>query len=214
MLRGDQDIRAVLFDLDGVLIDSYRAWFHQFQAALLHFGYAPLSEAEFREHWGQSTDHDVETFMPERTTIEVKKYFFDHYREYVGYLRLQPDAKRILRFVKRQDLLVGCVTNSHSPIVTQTLAHFRLSEYFETVVTADDVQHPKPAPAMIRQACTHLGVRPEQTLFIGDTLADVQAAHSAGCVFVGYGIDSGLRVENHRQFAVLLARLLGRKNEW
>jgi HAD superfamily hydrolase (TIGR01509 family) len=214
MLCGDQDIKAVLFDLDGVLVDSYHAWFRQFQAALLHFGYAPVSEVEFRKHWGQSTDHDVATFMPERTTVEVKKYFFDHYGEYVEYLKLQPDAKRILRCVREQDLRIGCVTNSHSPIVSQTLAHFRLSDFFESVVTADDVEQPKPAPAMIRKACTYLRVRPGQTLFIGDTLADVQAAHSAGCVFVGYGIDSALRVEDHRQFAVLLARLLGRKNEW
>ena len=213
MLQVTGDIRAVLFDLDGVLVDSYNAWFQQFQGALRHFGYAPVSEKEFRKHWGRSTDHDVETFMPGRTTEEVKGYFFDHYHEYAKYLRLQPGARHILRLVKKLGPRIGCVTNSHRPIVNQTLAHFQLADYFETVVTADDVPEPKPAPAMIRYACRNLAVRTEQTLFLGDTPTDAQAAGRAGCVFVGYRFNGALRVEGHEEFAHLLVRLLRRRIE-
>ena len=208
MLQVSSNVRAVLFDLDGVLIDSYYAWFHQFQGALMHFGYAPVSEKEFRKHWGQSTDHDVETFMPGQTMDEVKGYFCDHYHEYAKYLRLQPGAKRILDFVKKRGLHIGCVTNSHRPIVDQTLSHFQLAGHFETVVTADDVSEPKPAPAMIRRACRSLAVRPEQTLFIGDTSTDAQAAELAGCIFVGYRLNGTLRVEDHGDLIQLLATLL------
>ncbi|MGD9379484.1 MAG: HAD family hydrolase [candidate division WOR-3 bacterium] len=212
MLRAGHDVRAVLFDLDGVLIDSYYAWFHQFQQALLHFGFAPVTEEEFRKQWGHSTDHDVKMFMPGRTSNEVRQYFSDHYHEYVHYLRLEPGAERILRFVDELELRIGCVTNSHRPIVRETLAHFRLADYFETVVTADDVPQPKPAPAMIHQACEHLGARPGQTVFLGDTLTDAAAAGNAGCFFVGYRIDGAARVEDHGQFAALLTCLLrGRK---
>ena len=202
------DIKAVLFDLDGVLVNSYDAWFHQFQGALMHFGHEPISEAEFRQHWGQSTDHDVATFMPERTTDEVKRYFVDHYHEYIKYLRLEPYADGILRYAKGLDLHVGCVTNSHRPIVSETLARFQIASDFEAVVTADDVQQPKPAPAMLRQACRHMGTLPGKTLFLGDTQVDAQAAAHAGCVFVGYRTDGAMRVEGHEQFAALLTMLL------
>ena len=214
MLPRGHDIKAVLFDLDGVLIDSYYAWFHQFQQALLHFGYARVPEEEFRKHWGQSTDHDVKTFMPGQTSEEVRQYFADHYHAYVQYLRLEPDAERILRFVNEFNLRIGCVTNSHRPIVRATLAHFRLADYFETVVTADDVPQPKPAPAMIHHACRHLGVQPGQTIFLGDTPTDAATAFNAGCHFVGYRMDGRTRVEDHEQFATLLTRMLGGEHEW
>jgi HAD superfamily hydrolase (TIGR01509 family) len=214
MRREGLDIKAVLFDLDGVLVDSYDAWFHQFQGVLRHFGHEPINEAEFHKHWGQSTDHDVATFMPERTTDEVKQYFVNHYHEYVKYLKLEPYAERILCFVNELNLHVGCVTNSHRPIVSETLAHFQIENYFGTVVTADDVQQPKPAPAMLREACRHLGTLLEQTLFLGDTPVDAQAAANAGCVFAGYRIDGAMRVEDHEQFAGLLAMLLDKKCNW
>jgi HAD superfamily hydrolase (TIGR01509 family) len=213
MLRASCDIRAVLFDLDGVVIDSYEAWFHQFQQALRHFGHSPVSEHEFRKHWGQSTEDDVRIFMPGRTVGEVKQYFYDHYDEYVQYLSIEPNADRILHLVKELHLRIGCVTNSHRPIVEETLRHFRLCGYFETVVTADDARMPKPSPAMILHACQNLKTRPESTIFLGDTATDAAAAMSAGCMFVGYRIDGEIRVDCLREFAVWLEGVIDMKEQ-
>lgn len=213
MLRASYDIRAVLFDLDGVLINSYDAWFHQFQQALRHFGHSPVSEHEFRKHWGQSTEDDVRIFMSERTVGEVKQYFYDHYDEYVQYLSMEPDADRVLHLIKELKLRIGCVTNSHGPIVKETLRHFRLYPYFETVVTADDVRTPKPSPAMILHACQDLKTRPERTVFLGDTATDAAAALSAGCMFVGYRINGEIRVDCLREFAVWLEDVIDMKNQ-
>jgi phosphoglycolate phosphatase-like HAD superfamily hydrolase len=66
---------------------------------------------------------------------------------------------------------------------------------------------------MIRQACEHLGARPGQTVFLGDTLTDAAAAGNAGCFFVGYRIDGAARVEDHGQFAALLTCLLRGRRE-
>ncbi len=206
-----REIEAVLFDLDGVIVDSYQAWFHQFQHALIHFGHDAVSEQEFRKHWGQSTDHDVRIFMPERTVDEVKGYFFDHYSEYVKYLNIEADADRSLLLVKELGLKDGCVTNSHRPIVEKTLAHLGLSCHFDAVVTADDVILPKPAPEMLLKACVGLGVNPEHTVFLGDTPTDELAAQNAGCIFIGYGIDTEHQISNHREFVTCLERLLDRR---
>ena len=206
-------IAAVLFDLDGVLIDSYDAWFHQFQQTLKHFGYDAVSESEFREHWGQSTEDDVRIFMPQRTVEEVRAYFFEHYEDYLRYLKMQPGADSILDLVKSLKLPTGCVTNSHHQIVVNTLRHFHIEDRFDTLVTADDVSIPKPGPEMILKACRDLNVLPGNTVFIGDTVTDASAAKAADCIFVGYRINAETRIENLSEFADWLESAFGIKGE-
>jgi len=208
MSRSDKTYKAVLFDLDGVLIDSYAAWFHQFQQTLRHFGYNSVSEEEFRKHWGQSTEDDVRIFMPEMTIEAVRQYFYDQYDEYIEYLRLETNAIEVLEAVRGYGLRVGCVTNSHRDIVVKTLRHFSMEGYFDTVVTADDVSMPKPQPEMIIKACSALAVSPHNTVFVGDTETDVKAAVGAGCVFVGYRIDADTRVDSLGELSSWLRRML------
>ncbi len=206
-----KDFAAVLFDLDGVLIDSYDAWFHQFQQTLKHFGYDTISEKEFRKHWGQSTEDDVRIFMPHRNVEEVRDYFFEHYHDYLRYLKMQPGADIVLDLVKGLGLPTGCVTNSHRQIVVNTLRHFRIEDRFDTVVTADDVSIPKPGPEMILKACLDLNVSPGKTVFIGDTETDARAAIAAECIFVGYRVDAETRIENLGELAAWLKRAVGIK---
>jgi len=207
MPKFDKAFEAVLFDLDGVLIDSYAAWFHQFQQALRHFGYNEVSEEEFRRYWGQSTEDDVRIFMPEMTLTEVRQYFCEHYHECVGYLRMETYAIEVLDAVRDYGLRVGCVTNSHRDIVDTTLRRFSLESYFDTVVTADDVRMPKPQPEMIIKACRAMAVLPERTVFVGDTETDIKAAANAGCPFVGYRIDAETRVDSLRELSLCLRRM-------
>jgi len=196
MSRSQEKFQAVLFDLDGVLIDSYDAWFHQFQQTLRYFGYGAVSEEEFRRHWGQSTEDDIRLFMPGMTLDAIRQYFYDHYDAYVKYLRLEANAVEVLGTVREYGLRVGCVTNSHRDIVVKTLKHFSMESCFDTIITADDVRMPKPQPEMIIMACHALAVLPRNTVFVGDTETDLKAAAGAGCVFVGYRIDAETRIDN------------------
>lgn len=203
--------RAVLFDLDGVLIDSYRAWFHQFNDTLQHFGHEPISENVFRKHWGQSTEEDVRIFMPERTVAQVRKYFSDNFDEYVSYLAVNPLARDTLNQLRAMRLKLGCVTNSHRMIVNKILRGTKLKEFFNVVITADDVKNPKPAPDMILRACQRLHVEPRETIFLGDTKTDVQAGKRAGCVVVGYKMKSAPAIKNLMQFVTLIENYRGRE---
>jgi len=189
-------IKAVLFDLDGVLVDSYYAWFHQFNDALKYFGHQPVTKKVFRKHWGQSTEEDVRIFMPERTVDEIKKYFDMHFGEYVSYLKVNRNAERTLKKLHKMNLKLGCVTNSHRGITRKILTDTKLKHFFKVIVTADDVKRPKPAPDMILKACKILKVLPTETIFIGDTETDIESGNNAGCIVIGYKIKSKHRVKN------------------
>jgi len=180
--------KAVLFDLDGVLINSYDAWFHLFNRALDHFGFPTITEPVFRAHWGQSTKKDIEIFMPGRTVNEVRTFFTEHYQEYLSLITLNTDAPAVLQCLYDEGLLLGCVTNSHSAITDSILHKHAIRAYFTVVLTADDVQFPKPAPDLLLDACRHLQVTPQQAIFVGDTPTDIKAGTLAGCFMIGYRV--------------------------
>ncbi|MGB3340337.1 MAG: HAD family hydrolase [bacterium] len=189
-------IKAVLFDLDGVLIDSYPGWYLLFNDALRHFGFNQISEETFRRHWGQSTREDVRIFMPGRTVEEVRAYFQSHFANYLSYLELTPSAQKTLRSLLRANIELACVTNSHRDITRQILTVYQIDKYFKIVITADDVKRPKPAPDMLLEVFKLLKIRPGQALFIGDTQSDKQAGAAAGCLFVGYKLNAVLTVDH------------------
>ncbi len=191
--RENENIVAILFDLDGVLINSFYFWFHLFNTTLRHFGHAPISLKTFKQQWGKSTEEDVRKFMPERTVEEVKSCFYSRMHYYTRYLKINPQAHRILKILSR-DYKLACVSNSHTKIMHWQMKMSRLNKYFEVVISADDVKRPKPAPDMLLQTCRKLKVLPVQSIYIGDTKTDMRAGKSAGCQVIGYRIGNKHRV--------------------
>lgn len=200
-------LKAILFDLDGVLIDSYDAWFSLFNRALEHFGYDRISEPVFRRHWGMSTEKDIEIFMPKQTIEEVRAFFIKYYNEYLTYLQVDKDARSVLTRLRHLDLHLGCVTNSHRVIVDTVLPSKQLNDFFEVVLTADDVTKPKPAPDLLLQACSLMQVQANETIFIGDTETDLQAGTRAGCIVVGYRLPCSYAVQELHEFYDLVVSM-------
>lgn len=186
IIRSRPRTRAILFDLDGVLVDSFRYWYHLFNQTLRHFGHEPISLRTFKKNWGQSTSEDVRIFMPERSVDEVRAYFTHHQADYVHYFRVNPAADRVLNQIRDRLIKLGCVTNSHRDITRTEMKATGLIGYFDVVLTADDVRQPKPHPEMLLTAGRRLKVKPAATVFIGDTRTDQRAARAARCGFIGY----------------------------
>jgi HAD superfamily hydrolase (TIGR01509 family) len=200
-----KNIKAVFFDLDGVLIDSYSCWFVLFNKALEHFGFKPIDKKTFRRYWGKSTEEDVRTFMPGKGVDDVRAYFQSRFPEYISQLVKDPDAVNLLHRLKQDRLKTACLTNSHEDITKQILEYHDLNKYFDIIITADNVKRPKPAPDMVITACQKLKIMPEQAVFLGDTQSDKQAARTAGCRFIGYKLKSSVTVNSLSEFYDLLS---------
>ena len=74
-------IRALLFDMDGVLIDSMAVWFHLMNALSSDRGYPPITWADLESSWGQGIQADVQNYYPRSTITEVEAYFEAHLRQ-------------------------------------------------------------------------------------------------------------------------------------
>lgn len=181
---GWERVRAVLFDLDGVLVQSYEAWFPLINAAARAFGAPPISRQTFAECWGQGVEEDVRRFYPDRTIAEVEAYFHAHFMDHAEHLRVEPLACDVVRALDEAAYALAVVTNTPGRLARDILerAHLPLS----TVVGGTDVPHPKPAPDMVLEACRRLGVPPAGAVVVGDSDFDARAAAAAGVRFIGF----------------------------
>ena len=178
-------INAVLFDMDGVLLDSFEAWASLLDAAARHFGNPPVTREAFRAVYGQSTQVDVDRFFPGQTVESVEAYYEAHFAEHAGAVEVDPGAADILAALDRQGVPTAVITNTPSALARQMLE--RASLVPNAVVGGSDVPQPKPAPDMVFRACELLAVEPWDALVVGDSDYDKQAAAAAGAPFAGIG---------------------------
>jgi HAD superfamily hydrolase (TIGR01509 family) len=184
---------AVLFDMDGVLIDSYEAWFFLMNDAARHFGYPTLSREKFQEVWGQGPDLDVELFFTNHTVAQVETYYNHHFRDYAEHVRKNEHAAAAFARLDDTGMGIGVITNTPSPIAREVLAYVGIEP--GVLVGGTDVPRGKPAPDMVFEALARLDVPIENAILIGDSDFDRGAASAAGITYVHYDIASGERLD-------------------
>jgi HAD superfamily hydrolase (TIGR01509 family) len=178
---------AVLFDLDGVLIDSYRVWFALLNATARELGYAEISPALFRECWGQGSRKDRERFFPGHDLETVERYYREHFLDHVAALEIAPGIPELFEALRARDVGSAVITNTPRVLAVQLVRRAQASP--DSVIGGDDVARAKPAPDMVWLACERLGVEAAQALVVGDSQHDREAAHAAGAHFAGLGIE-------------------------
>ncbi|MEE8395977.1 MAG: HAD family hydrolase [bacterium] len=186
-------VRAVLFDLDGVLVFSKEVWFELIKAAAAHFGAAPASRAQFEGAWGQGIHADVEQFFPKSTLAEVEAFYHTHFLDHVAHIGVEPNAAPVFAALHKAGVATAVVTNTPAGSAATMLAHAGLKPH--TVVGGTDVPHAKPAPDMVLLALKTLAISPPEALMVGDTRFDREAAQAAGVPFVGYRLPGPDNIE-------------------
>ncbi len=193
----ERKIEAILFDLDGVLINSFESWYQAFNAMLMAYRRKEMSRAEFtKKCWGPDLKHNLDAINLDEA---AGKYCISEQLKLIELIELFPGAKEVLSRVREKyKLKVGLVTNTPKKNVHRILEHFHLSGYFDVIVTGDDVKNGKPDAEMVIEACERLKTKPENVILVGDTESDFMAGKSAGCAVIGVGAKSAgdMHIEN------------------
>ncbi|HZV53581.1 MAG TPA: HAD-IA family hydrolase [Rhodocyclaceae bacterium] len=181
----DGKTRAVFFDLDGTLADTAPDLGGALNELLEEFGRIPLDRATLRPHVSAGTRGMLGIgfgLMPDDSDYpNLAKRFLDLYaaRLCKG-TRLFNGMAPLLDHLDEQGILWGIVTNKPARFTLPLADCLQLSGRAAAIISGDSTSRPKPAPDSLLLACEQAGVSPSLTLYVGDDLRDVQAAHAAG----------------------------------
>lgn len=196
--------KAVLFDLDGVLLDSIDAWHCTFNDVLEHYGKKRITKKKFlTDVLGKPVEEDSKNF-PGSTPEEVRKLYCRYFPKNAKNLKPYEGATKLLENLRRNGIKTGLVTNTPRQLTENSLKTSGLLGLLDIVMTPDDVPAGKPDPAMLLAAMKELGAGKDETVMVGDTMVDIQAARNACIKAVGIGVQGDIKIKHIRELEKLL----------
>lgn len=205
-----QDIRALLFDLDGTLVDSVPDIAVAVDGLLCDLGRAPAGEARVRFWVGnggrmlvrRALAGDVQGVADDDPQLPAAmEIFFAHYQQSNGRAsRLYPGVAEALDAIAARGLPMAVITNKPHRFIAPLFATLGIAQHFPVLVGGDTLAVKKPEPAPLFFACERIGVAPRSALMVGDSKNDIDAARAAGCpvVAVDYGYNYGRPIADDR----------------
>ena len=188
---------AVLFDLDGTLVDTAPDLVDAVNRTRAALGLAPVPEAQVRPHVSRGGMAMLRAGIPEAGEPDqvLLKRFLHIYLEHI-FVRsaLFPGMDEVLDAIEARGMPWGIVTNKPGWLTTPLLEAMGLDKRTRCAISGDTLPVRKPDPDPVLLACSILGCSPASTLMVGDDLRDVQSANAAGAIAViaewGYlGVD-------------------------
>ena len=174
-------VLAVIFDLDGTLIDSYDAHVESFRRALSRFGLT-VEDEEIHRRFGKPAKQIIKEILPEnqhRHIDDIVRYKRLEFIETSKDMQVFDGVETLLKYLKGKGISICLATSADNPSVIRVVNKFNLENYFDVIISSNDVKEAKPNPEMFIQASKRLEVDPKNCLVIGDSPFDVIAANKA-----------------------------------
>lgn len=174
--------KAVIFDMDGLMIDSERVTYNEYVKKLAQLGHHDFTEELYRNCLGKNKqgicqvfiDHYGQDFPMTEVWDDVHVWIDESLRQYV------PKKKglvELLEYLKANNYKTIVATSSGRARVDEILKNADLTKYFDDTICGDEVTHGKPHPEIFLTACQKLGVAPEDALVLEDSEAGILAAY-------------------------------------
>ncbi len=176
------DKKIAVFDLDGTLLDAYDAIAKTLNFSLKKLGYPPVPYEVVRGSVGGGDANLAGKFVKkDDVTPLISLYRENHIGFLDGNVKLLDGCEELLTFLKRQNLKVGVATNRAKFSVSTLLSKLNIRQYFDIIVTADDVENSKPHPDMLVKIMNFFGVQSRGEIFyVGDMDIDYFTGKNAG----------------------------------
>lgn len=210
-LRGNRVLRAAIVDLDGTLVHTAGDFEQTLNRTLRELALPTVGHVFILRTVGKGSEHLIRSTLAQvgadANLYEVAWSAYQrHYAEINGqFAQVYPGVVEGLQRLREQGLALACLTNKPGAFARELLARKGLAWHFSQVFGGDDFARKKPDPLPLLKTCEALGTSPAQTLMLGDSSNDAQAARAAGCpvVLVSYGYNHGEPVASAQPDAVV-----------
>ena len=201
-----QDIRLIVFDWDGTLMDSEGQIVACLRAAMHDLGLETLADDVLRNVIGLGLREAIDTLIPGQDAV-FQEAFVGHYRNHwfaSESSHLFDGVREVLELCKKQDFLLGVATGKSRRGLDRVLGETGLDSCFDATRCADEAPS-KPHPQMLVDIMQVLEVSPVQTIMVGDTEYDMEMATNAGAgkVAVTTGVHTPERLAQHAPMVTL-----------
>ncbi|MCY4575532.1 MAG: HAD family phosphatase [Chloroflexi bacterium] len=180
-----QQARGIIFDFDGVLIDSEPLYLKSVNVILEECGVPQLSAEEYQRWIGSTATLTWQALTRDNNLPEPAQHYQDRYEAVIegvlkSELTLTPEAEELLGIVERRSIPRGVATASRRKWLTIKLEKLGLTEFFDVAVCSTDVRRTKPAPDIYLKAAELMGLDPADAIAIEDSPAGIKSATGAG----------------------------------
>ncbi|MGI6546963.1 MAG: HAD family hydrolase [Bacillota bacterium] len=177
-------VQAVLFDLDGTLVNTITLIHQTFHQVFAHLN-IPWGAGEVLKTIGLPLNQVAQQYWPADPDEFLSLYANLHRASAQDMIHPYPGTVNTLRSLRAQGRKLAVVTSKRRQPAKEALAHCRLDHFFNTLVAVEDSPRPKPNADPILYALQQLGVKADQAVFIGDSWYDMAAAEKAGVHSIG-----------------------------
>ena len=212
-----RNIKLVIFDLDGTLIDAYAAICSSFNYVMRKLGLKPKSLGLIRRSVGWGDANLLSAYISEHDLARSLRLYRNHHKlSLLRQSRLYPYTRAFLRKLKARGCKLAVASNRPSKFSFILLKHLRIIDFFDYVLCADKLKRGKPDPAILNKIIKKFSLKKSQVLYVGDMVIDAQAGRRAKVktIIVTGGSSSIAEIKREHPFKIIsgirqLAKMVG-----
>jgi phosphoglycolate phosphatase len=173
--------RLVIFDLDGTLVNAYKAIWESLNFTLRKFGRPPVGMGVVRRCVGWGDKNFIGDFFSNAEAAKALKIYRLHHKTSLRrFSRVIPGVRSVLKALRKRGVKLAIASNRPVKFTNILLDTLALRPYFDTVACGKNKEDLKPSPKLLRKVMVRLGVSPDGAVYVGDMDIDVLAGRNAG----------------------------------
>ncbi len=170
---------GIIFDVDGTLTSTLELIFESFRYIAKKYFNKSMTDDEFAKLFGPPEDVILKAWAGDNFET-VRKDYYNYYSGNHHLAELYPGIKELLAFIKSKKVFLSIYTGKGREAATITLKKLGIYDYFDMMMTGDDVKEHKPSAEGINNFVDKFNLKKDRVLMIGDSPVDVKAARAAG----------------------------------
>ena len=201
-----ENIKLVIFDLDGTLADAYRAIYGSFNYTMNKLHYPPRSESLIRRSVGWGDENLLRPFVKARDLDQALKIYRRHHKTaLLKGSRLLPGVGKTLNYLKAKGLKLAVASNRPTAFSRIIIRCLGLKKYINYLLCADKLKKGKPDPEILNRIMDKYSVSRAQTVYVGDMFIDAEAGRRAGVktAIVTTGSSTAQEIRKERPWRVI-----------
>lgn len=201
-----KDIKLIVFDLDGTLVNAYEAITKSFNYTMRKLHYPLMDAYIIRRAVGWGDEGLLKKFVKKSDLIKALSIYRRHHKQsLVKWSILLPQAQRVLIYLRRKGYKLAVASNRPTSFSQVLIRYLGIKKYFDYVLCADKLRNIKPHPQILRKIMKKLRVVPKETVFVGDMVIDAITARRAKvrAIIVTTGSNSFSEVKREEPYRVI-----------